>query len=276
MGLESLGYTAEQLSLLSDEELVRLSELIEAKDEDERLERATDNFLDFSKYIEPEFNYDGFYNIYYTVLDLFAQGKINRLIVSVPPQHGKQLSHDTPILTTKGWTNHGDLLVGDYVFGRNGNPVKVEALFEECKTEYEVTFSDGAIIHCHGNHEWVIFERHGTIEKKVNTYYLASKNLNNLEKKRGNRNNIQVDCNVSVDFKEKHLELHPYVLGCWLGDGTKRTNVITHHPNDTSHIDKIISLGYNNNIRNTDKNNINVSRFENLSKDLKIYLKKAS
>jgi len=89
MGLESLGYTQEQLVLLSDEELVKLSELIEAKEEDERLERAKDSLLCFSEYIEPDFNYKGFYEVYYTVLDLFARGKINRLIVSVPPQHGK-------------------------------------------------------------------------------------------------------------------------------------------------------------------------------------------
>jgi len=89
MGLESLGYTQEQLALLSDEELVKLSELIEAKEEDERLERAKDSLLCFSEYIEPDFNYKGFYEVYYTVLDLFARGKINRLIVSVPPQHGK-------------------------------------------------------------------------------------------------------------------------------------------------------------------------------------------
>ncbi|HQZ51260.1 MAG TPA: phage terminase large subunit [Chitinophagaceae bacterium] len=89
MGLESLGYTQEQLALLSDEELVKLSELIEAKEEDERLEKATDRFLDFAEYISPEHNYSGFYKVYYTILGMFADGKINRLMVSVPPQTGK-------------------------------------------------------------------------------------------------------------------------------------------------------------------------------------------
>lgn len=107
MGIESLGYSVEQLSLLSDEELVKLMELIEARDEDIRLERATDNFLDFSKYVEPEFNYNGFYDIYYTVLGMFAEGKIKRLIISVPPQHGK--SHGS---TRK---------LPAYLFGKNPN-----------------------------------------------------------------------------------------------------------------------------------------------------------
>lgn len=89
MGLEGLGYTPEQLSLLSDEELVKLSELIEAKDEDIRQFKATESFLDFSRYMEPEFTYEGFHEVYYTVLDLFAKGIIKKLIVTVPPQHGK-------------------------------------------------------------------------------------------------------------------------------------------------------------------------------------------
>lgn len=107
MGLLDLGYTEEQLALLSDEELVKLSELIEAREHDIMLEMASNDFLGFSKYIEPDFNYEGFYEVYYTVLNLFAMGIIKRLIISVPPQHGK--SHGS---TRK---------LPAYMFGKNPN-----------------------------------------------------------------------------------------------------------------------------------------------------------
>ena len=43
--------------------------------------------------------------------------KLDIFGLSVPPGCGKQLADDTPILTTNGWKNHGDLVVGDKVFG---------------------------------------------------------------------------------------------------------------------------------------------------------------
>ncbi len=47
--------------------------------------------LDFAKFINPEFEVTRFHKAYYRVLDDFAKGKIKKLIVSVPPQHGKSL-----------------------------------------------------------------------------------------------------------------------------------------------------------------------------------------
>lgn len=56
----------------------------------------------------------------------------------------KALSLDTPIPTPSGWRNMGDINVGDYVFGKNGNPTMVigeSEIFD--KPMYLVTFEDG-------------------------------------------------------------------------------------------------------------------------------------
>lgn len=47
------------------------------------------NFLVYSRYMKPNLDIQPFHKVYYTVLDLFAHGKIKKLIVTMPPQHGK-------------------------------------------------------------------------------------------------------------------------------------------------------------------------------------------
>ncbi len=48
-------------------------------------------FVNYARYIKPELEMTSFHRVYYEVLDRFAHGKIKRLIVSMPPQHGKSL-----------------------------------------------------------------------------------------------------------------------------------------------------------------------------------------
>jgi predicted phage terminase large subunit-like protein len=50
---------------------------------------ANETLLGFVQYTKPNFNPNWFHEKYYTVLSQFAEGKIKKLAVSVPPQHGK-------------------------------------------------------------------------------------------------------------------------------------------------------------------------------------------
>lgn len=45
--------------------------------------------LNFSRYMQPDMVVEPFHLSYYTILDKFAHGEIKRLIVQMPPQHGK-------------------------------------------------------------------------------------------------------------------------------------------------------------------------------------------
>jgi hypothetical protein len=60
-------------------------------------------------------------------IEKFRQGKSTYWVITVPFRHGKLLSLDTPIFTTSGWKNHGELQPGDYVFGDDGLPHRVIA-----------------------------------------------------------------------------------------------------------------------------------------------------
>jgi predicted phage terminase large subunit-like protein len=65
-----------------------LSERIAIREELLRRD-ANKTLLGFTKYTMPTFDPTWFHTQYYAILDLFAEGIIKKLIVTVPPQHGK-------------------------------------------------------------------------------------------------------------------------------------------------------------------------------------------
>lgn len=56
-----------------------------------RIEKAKVNMLAFARYNMPTFQATEFHKQYYSILDKFTSGEIKKLIISVPPQHGKSL-----------------------------------------------------------------------------------------------------------------------------------------------------------------------------------------
>lgn len=47
------------------------------------------HMMRYAKYMRPDLEIEPFHRIFYELLDMFAHGKIMRLIISMPPQHGK-------------------------------------------------------------------------------------------------------------------------------------------------------------------------------------------
>ncbi len=165
-------------------------------------------------------------------------GESIKLMVSMPPRHGKSLKDATSVLTLKGWTKHGKLKIGDYVFGLDGKPTRVVGLSKKVNEFVPVKLSNGEIIWCHLNHEWLIKDRSLGKWLKLETRDII-KRLHT-----GNRNNITLPDTKAVEFPEIELPLHPYVLGAWLGDGSKDSTRIIHHKNDLWVTNNIKNLGY--------------------------------
>lgn len=193
---------------------------------------ARHRLINFSRYMQPDLALEPFHVVYYTLLDKFAHGEIKKMIVQMPPQHGKEISDNQIVATTKGLKKHGDLIVGDYVFGRDGTPVKVLWVSEKTRSEYVVSFSDGAKIECHGNHEWTVYNRFRQKEETIETKHMASSTIYNGDGKRGSRYKYHVDSNVCVMFDSRNVDLDPYVLGAWLGDGDSSCGIIHIGNND--------------------------------------------
>lgn len=151
-------------------------------------------------------------------------------------------------MTVCGWKTHGELRVGDYVFSPSGKPVKVVALSPDCMGTVKMTFTNGATIYCHENHEWKVYYRSVrewmTVEAKyfltpVKTGYRAGeiRKLQNEVVGRGHRYHFQIPQVDALQFPYREdLPLDPYTLGVWLGDGTSDAALICGAPVDMAHI----------------------------------------
>lgn len=74
---------------MGDFEAARIARILERRPQLFLQEAARRSLLEFAMYVNPRFNATPFHSSYYRVLDLFASGRIRRLIVQASPQHGK-------------------------------------------------------------------------------------------------------------------------------------------------------------------------------------------
>lgn len=158
--------------------------------------------------------------------------EISKLMISVPPQHGKLLSDNTPILTNKWWKRHWDLIVWDYVFNWQWKQIKVLALSKKDYTDYEITFSSWEKIKAHWNHEWYIYSRNNHKYIIKETKELLNLHRNKLRWVRWAWFNYWVDFTKPLEFKNKKLLINPYVLWVWLWDWTNSKDCITQSKED--------------------------------------------
>lgn len=159
--------------------------------------------------------------------------------LSLPSRTGKALAYDTPVLTENGWKNHGDLTIRDKVIGMDGEFKKILAIHKPCEMEYRVTFADGESIVCHGNHEWVVYDRRFHKSMAYETKFLAE----NLCEKDG-RLRMYVPTAEDVQGSHKALWVDPYTLGAWLGDGRNQNPDICGTESDYAIVQKILDAGY--------------------------------
>ena len=160
-----------------------------------------------------------------------ADRKIVFLGVSLPPRVGKLVADNTPVLTRNGWKNHGDLAVGDEVISPNGEFVKVLAVHPKHVADYEVEFTNGEKILCHGNHEWLVYNRHKMKEEVLETRAMVA-DYESAGSGRGHRYFYQLPQKESLRGEYAELPVNPYMLGVWLGDGTNRNPTISENAQD--------------------------------------------
>jgi len=171
-------------------------------------------------------------------------GDSPRMIITVPPRHGKELADQTPILTTSGWTSHGELRPGDYVFHPSGKPIEVLAVHPPGIDAMEIEFTNGEVIQCHEAHEWTVHHRSTKRWMTVETRWFLERTKRGIKAgqprslwtgpkgKRGGRAMYQLPLAQPLEMPEQKLPLDPYVLGAWLGDGTCGSPVLTNSKED--------------------------------------------
>ena len=140
---------------------------------------------------------------------------------------GKALDVDTVVDTPSGKRRWGELKVGDELWGPEGKPTKIVAIpYRGVRPCYRVSFDDGSSTVCCGEHLWAVetlFNRHkkdGSYQVKSTEEMLAALLLQ-AGRKRHVTKKFRLPAIAPVEYPERELPIHPYVFGCWLGDGTK-------------------------------------------------------
>ena len=158
-----------------------------------------------------------------------------------------------PTPTASGWTAHGDLKPGDYVYGPDGKPTKVVArtpvfLDADC---YNVTFSDGYEVVVSGDHLWTVRlqdrarvsgsnRRKGWKTETIRTADLRPI-VEAAQKERWRRFPV-VPQAAPVWKPHQDLPIDPYVLGVWLGDGSSAAAVVTVGHDDAEEMQRQLEM----------------------------------
>lgn len=200
------------------------------EDEHRQFARLTANerLLAYTLLCDPDYVADKVHFRVARELEAVERGEVKRLILNMPPRHGKQIADSCPVLTTEGWKTHGELRVGDQVFSPSGNPVKVIAVGKPSNEKMAVEFSNGETIVCHPEHEWTVYDRVNkrwtTVEAK---WFVARDRLGKQRSlchgtpgKRGCHFRFKLPHVEPLQFQSLELKVDPYVLGVWLGDGS--------------------------------------------------------
>jgi predicted phage terminase large subunit-like protein len=139
-----------------------------------------------------------------------------RIIIQAWPSSAKAQPLDATIYTPTGPVRMGDLAVGDFVVGVNGQKTKVLGIFPQGEKDiYRVTFTDGSSTECTDDHLWEV-SKHTFGRKPV--VLPLSEIRKQLREKDGKRI-YRIPVANPVEFEKLDLPIDPYLMGVLLGDG---------------------------------------------------------
>ena len=187
------------------------------------------------------------------MLTSFQENRFN--IVLCPRQVGKPLFIQTPVPTSEGWSTIETIKVGDKVLSPSGKEVKVVSKTETMYNRdcYKISFDAGEEIVADFEHKWEIDCSYWTSGKKV----LTTKEIFEIYQKRkankrgnGVQGSLYIEKSQPINFSKKELEIDPYLLGLWLGDGHSTRSAITAHKKDYEYYKTKIDVEHEREINN--------------------------
>jgi len=160
--------------------------------------------------------------------------------VEIPKKNGKQLALDTPIPTPEGFTNMGDLKVGDVVFDNNGQPCHVVAksVVDDTEQAYKLTFRDGSAIIAGARHLWNCESIYGKRKDVLWTteQIYERQHMYGIDKNGQQRSVIRIPVGGPLQTEPADLPVDPYLYGYWLGNGCANKPDITVRTEDVEDI----------------------------------------
>lgn len=141
---------------------------------------------------------------------------------------GKLLRLGELIVTPDGFTTMGEVSVGDILFDKNGDKCKVTSLsnVELTPELYEFEFDDGTKITSCIDHQWLTTTTRERDSKKPGNVRTTKQIVDTLLLK-GGRKNHAIPLTKPLTLRSQELKIPPYVLGAWLGDGSRANGNFT-------------------------------------------------
>lgn len=178
--------------------------------------------------------------------------------------HGIGKAHpvDYYIETPNGNKRWGDLSIGDSVFDANGIPTLITATNHYKNIPmYRVTFDDGSFCDVSSGHLWNVRGRQERRKRLDSWRTLETADILELGVKRPNgvalARQWEIPTQGAAQFTEREIDLHPYFVGVWLGDGCKGKPSWTKPFDEVT--DKVKSLGYEIKSHNSEHRILNIT-----------------
>lgn len=175
---------------------------------------------------------------------------------------GKEAGVSEPVLTPAGWKTMGDLRVGDFVIGSNGEGTRVLGVYPQgSKQQYRVTLTDGAWCRVGAEHLWYVetaLRRHrGSGGRVMTTRELMDAGLHmkpSAGRKKGNAKWF-IPVVSPVAFARKEFVLDPYAVGALIANGGLTTPTSMFHGlvDQRDELARVLPRGVEMRIRDTPK-----------------------
>lgn len=218
--------------------IMKLKE-VQYKDREGNLRTRRERVLDFPRFWD--------YDYYYFNAIEQAEDEGKHMSVLKSRQRGYEQPYSELIGTPDGFVEMGSLQIGDYVLNPDGGKTKIIDIFEQgYKDVYEVTLADGRSVKCGANHLWEIICANNKFKHKVmKTHDIMCSGLYNnctVNGKRYNCYKYYLPSIEPIQYEEKSVNIHPYVLGALLGDGAITAKTPRFSSIDQPIIDRILQL----------------------------------
>lgn len=139
---------------------------------------------------------------------------------------GKVQANQVLVETPAGQKRWGSVEVGDLLFGADGRPTTVLKKFKHKNWPfYRVTFDDGSSTLCGPEHLWNVRGRQERRKQLDGWRTMTTQEILDAGVKRPNGASLarqwEIPTQGAAHFEGREVDLHPYLVGLWLGDGAR-------------------------------------------------------
>lgn len=155
----------------------------------------------------------------------FFESKNKMLFLNSANQVGKDLWNETLIPVPNGFKKLKDIVVGDLVFGSDGNTCEViDIPWDQDNNTYKIIFDDGSEVICGPHHEWICKGPEERFRKKSSRYNqwqvkTTREIIDHVGFEPENRNKYSIPVSNPIE-REKTYLFDPYLIGLLIGDGS--------------------------------------------------------